>query len=330
MTDKIRWGILSTGWIAREFAAGLKFLPDAELLAVGSRAQTTADAFGDEYDIPRRYDSYQAVADDPDVDVVYVATPHHLHKPNTLMCLEAGKPVLVEKSFALNAAEAAEMIQKAREKELFLMEALWSRFLPSVIKMREILKSGVLGEIKMFQADFGFKPPYNPTGRLFNPQLAGGALLDVGIYPVTFAVMVLGLPDQIASVASLGQTGVDEQFGAVFNYDHGPIAVLAGGIIANLPREALITGTKGSLRLHKYFWYSERLTLTLEGQDPQVIETPIEGSGYKYEAAEVMACLRTGKLESELMSLDESLAIMGVMDHMRAQWGLKYPMEQHL
>lgn len=327
MTDKIRWGILSTGWIAKKFAEGLSVLPDAEIVAVGSRVQETANAFGDRFSVPHRHASYKALAADPDVDVVYVGTPHPFHKDNSLLCLEAGKAVLCEKPFAINAGEAEEAISLAREKGLFLMEAMWTRYIPIIVKLRELLADGVIGEVRMLTADLGFRSEFDPKSRLFDPELGGGALLDVGIYPISFASMVLGTPSHIVSMATMGRTGVDEQAGIVFGYDGGQLAILHTALQTNTAIEATVMGTKGKIRVHSPWFYGTALTLSIEGSEDEVFSLPYEGNGYNFEAAEVMRCLREDKLESDVMPLDETLAIMRTMDAIRAQWRLEYPME---
>lgn len=327
MGEVIRWGILGTGYIARAFAKDLKWASGAELLAVGSRAQETADAFGDEFGVPRRYAQYEALADDPDVDAVYVATPHHLHCANTLLCLNAGRTVLCEKPLAINAREAREMVATARERKLFLMEAMWTRFFPAMEKVRALLDSDVLGEVRMVTADFGFRAAEDERGRLVDPAAGGGSLLDVGVYPVSLASMVLGAPSRIAALAHLGETGVDEQAGILFGYDAGQLAILHSAVETETLQEAAILGTEGRIRLAPRFWCPSRLALSLEGEDDEVLEFPYEGQGYQFEADEVMACLREGRTESAVMPLDESVQVMETLDRIRAEWGLRYPME---
>jgi dihydrodiol dehydrogenase / D-xylose 1-dehydrogenase (NADP) len=327
MTDKIRCGILGTGRIARQFAQGLTVLPDAELVAVGSRAQGTADAFGKELGVPHRHASYRALAEDPDVDVVYVATPHSLHRENCILCLEAGKAVLCEKPLTINAAEAEEVITLARDKRLFLMEAMWTRFFPAIEKTRQLLADGAIGEVRMISAGFGFRAPFDPQQRLFNPALGGGALLDVGIYPISLSSMVLGPPSRAVSLAHLGQTGVDEQAAIVLGYDQGQLAVLNTAVRTKTPQEAFILGTEGQIRIHTPWWRPDTLTLSTKGRKDKRLRFRLKGNGYNYEAAAAMECLRLGKLESEVMPLDETLTIMQTMDGIRAQWGLRYPME---
>jgi len=326
MAEKIRWGIISTGNIAHQFARGLQAVPDAELLAVGSRSQESADAFGAEFNAPRRYASYEQVASDPDVDAIYIGTPHPYHKDNTLMCLNAGKPVLCEKPFAINTGDAEQMVRLAREKKLFLMEAMWTRYFPLMVRVREMLADGVIGEVRMIQADFGFRTDFNPKHRLFALELGGGALLDVGIYPLSFASMVLGTPTQVVALAELGATGSDEQSAFILSYPGGQLAVLSCAVRTETPQEATIIGTEGRIRIHSQFWKPRAMTLTRNGKD-ELIEVPHDGNGYNYEAMEVGDCLRAGRLESDVMPLDETLSLMRTMDAIRSQWGLKYPME---
>lgn len=329
MVDKIRWGILGTGMIAHKFAEGLRVLPDAVLTAIGSRSQAAADRFGDAFDVPHRHATYQDLASDPEVDVIYVSSPHPMHKEDTLLCLEAGKAVLCEKPFTMNSQESEAVIRAARERGLFLMEAMWTRYLPAVVRARQLLAEGVIGEVRMVQADFGFRAEVDPKHRLLNPDLGGGALLDVGIYTVSLASMVFGQqPAEINSQVYLGSTGVDELSGTIFRYPAGQIAVLSSSLQINTPHDAVIIGTKGSIRIHPSFWCTDGMTLTLDGQPEQVMNLPRVGNGYNYEAAEVMACLRAGKRESEVMPLDETLAIMQTLDRIRALWGLKYPTEK--
>ena len=324
---KTHWGILSTGRIAGILAEALAYLPDAELTAVGSRSAGAAQAFGEKYHVPHRHASYEALAADPDVEVIYVATPHNLHYENAMLCLEHGKAVLCEKPFTLNAPQAAGLIAAARQKKLFLMEAMWTRYIPAIVKVRQMVAAGSIGEVRMVTADLGFHAKFDPQGRLFNPQLAGGALLDVGCYVVSFASMLLGTPRQATGVAHLGKSGVDEQTGILLGYDDGRLAVLSCAVSTSTPMEGYVLASKGSLHLHAPFHASKRLTFKNADGKQRVINCPYKGNGYNYEAAEVMACLRQGKLESAVMPLDESLAIMRTLDQLRAQIGLRYPME---
>lgn len=327
MADRMRWGIIATGNIASQFARGLAALPDADLVAVGSRSQAGADRFGDQFDVPHRHASYAGVVEDPDVDAVYIATPHSLHKDNMLLCLEAGKAVLCEKPFAINAQEARTAIDLARRKGVFLMEAMWTRFMPLMVELRRRLADGEIGDVRMVQADFGFRTDFHPDKRLFDPALGGGALLDVGVYPISLASMILGQPNEIASQVVIGETGVDDQSAQVFKYAGGEIALLSSAIRTRTPHEATIIGTEGYIRIHSRWWYPTTMTIDKPGQSPQTLEFPYEGNGYNYEAAEVQRCVAAGRLESEIMPWDETLAIMETMDQLRATWGLRYPME---
>ena len=327
MTTPTRWAILGTGRIAAIFAEGLKALEDAQLVAAGSRTQEKADAFADRFDIPRRHASYQALAADPDVDVVYIATPHSMHKENTILCLKANKAVLCEKPFAINAIEARAAIDVARATDLFLMEAMWTRFLPAMVQVRQWIDAGAIGAPRMVTADFGFRSAVNPESRLFNPALGGGALLDVGVYTISLAAMVLGSqPARITGLAHLGETGVDEQAGMVLAYPEGQLAVLSTSVRASTPGEARIVGEEGTILIDPPFFRATRTHLRA-GNTEESADFPFEGNGYNYQAAEVGRCLRNGKLESEIMPLEETIALMQIMDELRTQWGLKYPME---
>jgi predicted dehydrogenase len=327
LTKPIRWGILGTGWIANEFAQGLAQLVDAELVAVGSRTLESAQRFGERYNAPHRHASYEALAGDPDVDVIYVATPNPLHRKHSLLCLEAGKPVLCEKPFALNAREAAEMIEVAREKKIFLMEAMWSRFFPLMAKVRTLLADGVIGEVQMLVANLCFRFDFDPSDRRYALDLGGGALLDLGVYPISFASMIMGPPARITTLAHLGATGVDEQAGIVFSYDQGQVSTLHTSLRVDSPVEAILMGDRGQIRIEPWWIRPDTLTLSVNGQETTTIEMPFEGNGYQFEAAAVMDCLRANRLECDLMPLDETLSIVQTMDAIRAQWGLKYPME---
>jgi len=328
MYETIRWGILGTGNIAGQFATGLKVLDDAELLAVGSRNQESADAFGEKFHVPRRYASYESLAADPDIDAVYIGTLHPFHYHNTLLCLNNGKAVLTEKPFAMNADEAAEMINLAREKQRFLMEAMWTRFNPIITRLRELVAADRIGEVRMLTADFGFRFGWKPEHRLLNPDFGGGALLDVGIYPVSLAFMILGPPATVTSQAHIGEAGVDEQNALIFAYADGAMAVLQSAVRTATPQVAVVNGTRGRITVHSRWWNATRMTVEVNDTEPEEIHLPLTGNGYNYEAAEVARCLREGRLESDVMSWDETLEIMRTLDAIRAQWGLTYPMEQ--
>jgi dihydrodiol dehydrogenase / D-xylose 1-dehydrogenase (NADP) len=327
MAERVGWGILGTGKIAVKFADDLRHAPGAALTAVGSRRAETAEAFGRRFRISHQHASYEALVNDPDVDVVYVSTPHSLHAENARLALEAGKAVLCEKAFTLNARQAADLIALARQRRLFLMEAMWMRFLPGIVHARQIVAEKVLGDLRLLAADFGLRFAFDPAGRLFSPELGGGALLDLGVYPVSFASMIFGRPASIVSLATMGRTGVDDQSATVFRYPQGEIACLYTAMGALTPTEALLTGTQGRLRLHSPFYQTDDLTLSLSGRKERSFHQRRTGNGLHYEALEVMDCMRQGRLESDAMPLDESLAIMETLDSIRAQWGLRYPGE---
>lgn len=324
---KIRWGILGTGDIAGKFAGALAALPDAEIAAVGSRSREKADAFGEAWHIPHRHASYAALMEDPGVDVVYVATPHSLHRENCVGCLQAGKAVLCEKPFTINAREAEEVIQLARKRRLFLMEGMWTRFFPAMAAVRDLLAKGAVGELRMAQMDLCFKPGTNPRKRLLDPALGGGALLDLGVYPVSFASMVFGPPEKISSAAYCGLTGVDEQTSVLFSYAGGRQAFATCSFLYDSPKEAFLSGTDGQIRIHRTWFFPDAVTCTPEGKESRELRFPAAQNGFVHEAQEVMECLRAGRLESAVMPLDETLAIMRTLDSIRAQCGLRYPME---
>ena len=324
----IRWGILGTGLIAAEFAKAMHHVRDAELASVGSRTQSSANAFAEAHGLAHAHGSYEALAEDPQIDVVYIATPHTLHYENTLLCLRAGKHVLCEKPFALNTAQLTEMVSTAQHHRLFLMEAMWMRFIPLLQDLQRRLAENEIGEIKMLQADFGFRAPFNPSSRLFNLDLAGGALLDIGIYPLAFAMLLLGEPVQIASVAHEAPTGVDEQSAYLLRHAQGQISVLASALRTQTSMSAYVYGTHGQIHLPKQFWRAKEMIVQPRNKAPQHVHLPYDGNGYQFEAQEVVDCLLAGKTESETMPLADSLSLMRAMDRIRRQWGLAYPAEK--
>jgi dihydrodiol dehydrogenase / D-xylose 1-dehydrogenase (NADP) len=322
----IKWGILGCGGIAAKFARALRVVRDAQLCAVASRSETKAAEFCKKHCAKKWYNGYEALADDPEIDVVYIATPHVFHKEHTILCLNHGKHVLCEKPFAINKGEAEEMAAAARAGKLFLMEAMWMRFLPVIGKVRELVAGKAIGDVRMLTADFGFRPEFNPESRLFNPLLGGGSLLDVGVYPVAFAHLIFSKPPWgIASTASFAPTGVDESMAAVLRYDKGELALLSSSLALATACEAKIFGTKGSISI-PHFWRAE--SALISAGNKKKISIRFRANGYEYEAEEVMRCIREGKSESDVMPLSESIAVMETMDKIRAQWGLVYPMEK--
>jgi dihydrodiol dehydrogenase / D-xylose 1-dehydrogenase (NADP) len=328
MSATIRWGILSTGSIANAFARALQAAPGARLGAVGSRTQAGADTFADEHNVPRRHGSYQALAADPEVDVVYVASPHPWHAEHALMCLERGKAVLCEKAFTINAREAETVIAAARRNKRFLMEAMMTRHLPIYHRVRAWVNEGRIGAVRLIECDRCINIPWNPDGRHFNLELGGSALLDVGIYPLSFAASILGAnPEQVRSVAEIGPAGADEQAAVLLKYRGGAIANLNFALRTAKPAQVNVYGTDGYLEIHEPAWKPTSATLHTTDGEPETVELPMENNGLNYEAVEVMRCMREGLAESPVMPLDETLAIMRIMDGLRAEWGIRYPSE---
>ncbi|HEX3649048.1 MAG TPA: Gfo/Idh/MocA family oxidoreductase [Pseudonocardiaceae bacterium] len=310
----LRWGILGTGGIAHTFAADLRLTDTGEIVAVGSRTAESAREFADEHGVPNRHASYADLVADPDVDVVYVATPHPLHHDNALLALRAGKHVLVEKPFTMNAAEARDVVRVARETGLFCMEAMWTRFLPHVAVIRDWLAAGVLGDVVTVTADHGQWFAEDPDFRLFAPELGGGALLDLGVYPVSFASMVLGPPSRIVALADPAFTGVDGQTSMVFGYDSGAQAVLTCTLRAKSPTRAAIMGTTARIEVDGDFYAPAGVSLISRDGDVSRVESVHEGRGLRHQADEVARCLAAGEVESPLLPLDETISVLATMD----------------
>ena len=328
----VRWGILGTGTIASRFAADLRLVPDAAAHAVGSRTREAAEAFGERFAVPVRHAGYRSLLDDPGVDAVYVAVPHPWHHAWARAALEAGKAVLCEKPFTVNAAEARELVATARSRRLFLMEAMWNRFLPSLVRVREILDRGELGAIRTLRAGLGVRMPADPEGRLLAPGLGGGALLDLGIYPVSFASFVLGRPESVTAVGTRAATGVDAQCSAVLGYADGSQALVHTTLEVDTGDCTVVAGTEGRIELAGPLYDPTSVRL-IRGTGPGATvaeprETTHRGHGLHFEAAEVGRCLREGLLESPVVPLDESVLIMETLDEIRAQIGLRYPFER--
>jgi predicted dehydrogenase len=320
-TDPVRWGVLGTGGIADTFARDLRLTQSGVVSAVGSRTRESADRFADTFGVERRHASYEALVADPEIDVVYVATPHPMHRDNAILALRAGKPVLVEKPFAMNAVEAAEIVAVARECGRFAMEAMWTRFLPHVAVVRDWLEQGALGELVTVIADHGQWFAQDPEFRLFAPQLGGGALLDLGIYPVSFASMILGTPNRVLSLSDPAFTGVDAQTSMVLGYAGGAQAVLTCTLRAKSPTRAAIVGTEARIEIDGDFYAPAAVTLVPRDGEPVRVPSAHEGRGLYHQADEVARRLAAGELESPLMSLDETVSIMQTMDIVLAQAG---------
>jgi len=325
MAKKTRWGIMGCGGIADKFASDLKLTKQGKLHAVGSRSKAKAKKFASVHGAKQSYGSYEALVLDEDIDIIYVATPHPFHMENTLAAINAGKHVLCEKPIAMNAKQTRRMIAAARKKGVFLMEAMWTRFFPAIIQVRKWLDKERIGKIIALEADFGICPMIGPKHRLLNPDLGGGALLDLGIYPVSFASLVYDdQPEKIISTVHMAKTGVDDHAVIGFQYPDNATAALGTSSILRMKNEARVMGTKGKIIIHEDFFHPDRLTLEIEGEKPKTKIFPHPGIGMQFEAEHVNKCLKKGLTESPIMTLNESLAIMQTMDKIRRQWKLKY------
>jgi predicted dehydrogenase len=318
----VKWGILGTGAIARTFTEDVLLLDDQAVVAVGSRTPEKAREFAGRYGIERAYGSYEELAADEGVDVVYVATPHSGHFAAAGLCLEAGRSVLVEKPFTVTAAEAAELVELAASRRLFAMEGMWTRCNPLVRELKENVTAGMIGEVVAVQADFAFAAAYDPKSRLWNPELAGGALLDLGVYPIAFGSMLLGAPDAVHALATPGPTGVDSNTAVIAHYAGGAVGLYHCGLLADSPGIATVTGTRGRVVIER-FHRPERMTYEVAGEDPRETTISLHGHGFTYEAAEVARCLRKGLTESPLMPLAETLTIMQTLDSARVGFGAR-------
>ncbi|MFX0021105.1 MAG: Gfo/Idh/MocA family protein [Candidatus Hermodarchaeota archaeon] len=327
MSKIIKWGILGCGKIAYKFAEGLKVLPEAKLEAVASKTEGKAETLGRMFGVKNIYNNYEELVNNPAVDVIYIATTHNFHYQNALLCLTHGKSVLCEKPITLNANQAEDLIKTARNKNLFLMEAMWTRFLPCINKINELIDQDIIGDIKHITADFGINREFDPKIRAFNPDLGGGALLDLGIYPINFVRMVYKQsPFKIKSTAFIGITKVDEKSCYLFEYKNGQTAMLSSSYRLLMTDNAFIFGTKGYLKIPD-FYRPTKIVLKLEGKPKKTFKLPFKSTGYNYEAIEVMKCLNSDQIESTIMPLNETLEIMKTMDIIRSQWNLKYPGE---
>ena len=322
----IRWGVIGPGAIAVGFGDAMSMVDGGEIVAVASRAAARAEAYGDRFAIPRRYADYTALAEDPDVDAVYVATPQSRHRDDTLMLLEAGKHVLCEKPFALNAAQGTEMVEAARRRGVFLMEAIWSRFLPAYRHLVDLVGDGRIGQPIFVEADFGFRRSFDPEDRLFRLDLGGGGLLDLGIYPLQLCTLLLGPIEHVAAEGVLGGTGVDEQVAAVLRHSNGTLGVIKAALRVAMTCTARISGTDGVIEIPALMHCPKSLRL-LSPSGIEEFDGSYEGNGLRFEIEEVHRCLVEGRTESATMSLDQTLELAGTLDAIRAQIGLVFPGE---
>jgi predicted dehydrogenase len=327
MTERLRWGILATGWIAGQMASDLR-VAGFPVTAVGSRSLDSAQAFAQAHDIPRAHGSYEELVADPEVDVVYIATPHPLHAVNALLALDAGKHVLVEKPFTLTADEARQVVDRAAARGLVVLEAMWTRWMPHMVRIRELVQSGALGELRTLQADHGQRLSADPAGRMLNPALGGGALLDLGIYPVSFAWDILGAPDRVLALATPTATGVDAATSILLGYAGGEQAVLQCVLDAASPVTAVIVGTEARIEIGSG-WYGQtefRLIAT-DGTVREEFSERVPGSGRQLQALELERLVASGRTAGDILPPEESVAIMGTLDEVRRQIGLRFPGE---
>ncbi len=324
----IRWGIIGAGHIAEKFATALNSLKDTELTAIASRSADKAYEFAERFHVRKAYGSYEELVKDGEIDVIYIATPHTEHRKHASLCITHGKAVLCEKPFTVNQREAEVLITLAKEHKVFLMEAMWTKFLPVTRMVKQWIDEKRIGKVKYLQASFGFRSEFNPQSRLYDPHLAGGALLDVGVYPISYATFLLGkMPDRVISSASIGKTKVDEMNIIALHFEDGTLADLSSAITANTGNDAVIIGDNGRIFVPS-FWTAEKAELyNAEGKLAETFSLPFTSNGYVYEVEEVNRCLREGKLQSDIIPHETTLAIMKLMDDIRTEWGVVYPME---
>ncbi|WP_298418594.1 Gfo/Idh/MocA family oxidoreductase [uncultured Kordia sp.] len=326
MNTKTNWGIIGLGKIANKFAADLQLSETSTLYGVASRSLEKATNFATKYNARKAYDSYEAIVNDSEIDVIYIATPHTFHFENTMLCLQHHKAVLCEKPMGINAQQTQTMIQEAKAKNLFLMEAIWTRFMPTIEKLLALLDEKIIGDIISVHADFGFRSEFNIESRLYNKKLAGGSLLDIGIYPIFLSLLVLGIPTDINAMARMTVTEVDSFCTMLFNYKNNSKAVLESTFETNTPTEAYIHGTKGSIKLHRRFHQATTLTLQKDGAET-VFELPHIGNGYFHEIEEVNTCIQNGVTESSKLPLAFSNQLIQIIDRVKVKIGLEYTTE---
>ncbi len=327
MSNMYRWGIVGLGRIAHKFADALNHIENAKLQAVASTSAQRAKDFAQKYYATNYYDSYEQLFSDDTVDIVYIATTHNFHCNNTLDALNAKKHVLCEKPMAVNASQVKQMINSAQSNKLFLMEAMWTRFLPMMAEARDIIAKGTIGPPQLLYADFGVKFNFDPKSRTYNPNLAGGALLDLGVYCLALASMIFGRPNNILSTIKMADTGVDERSTVLLEYDNAKVAVLFQAIDVETPKQALIIGTEGSIVLHPMWMEGSDYTLKFNNGTEKTYKANTHENGFIYQIMAVHESLNAGKTQCDLMGLDETLTIAETMDAIRAQWHFKYPFE---
>jgi predicted dehydrogenase len=324
-TKSYNWAIIGPGKIAQKFASDLKLLPNANLYAIGSRNLERAKNFASEYGFQKAYGSYKEVAEDPNVDVVYIASPHVGHYRDSLLCLNNGKAVLCEKPVAINEQQCRIMLETAKKNNVFFMEALWTRFIPSFIKCKELIEEGEIGEVLLVECDFCFKAHYEIEGRLFNPMLGGGSLLDIGLYPVFLSLEILGKPVEINAMAAMSDTGVDSSCTMLFKNNDNKLSVLFSTLIADGRTEAIIHGSEGMIRINTMWHIPSSVDLIKKGTGPVHFKFIEPGYGYQYEAEEVMKCLDDKKIESPIFGWQKSIDLISTLDEIRKIASINYP-----
>lgn len=323
MKKKVKWGIIGLGNIANKFAADLQLSNSSILYGVASREINKAEKFSKKFRSIKYYGSYEELADDSDIDIIYIATPHTFHFENTMMCLRKGKAVLCEKPMGINSDEVKIMVQEANSRNLFLMEGIWTRFIPATEKLIEILNRKLIGDILFIRADFGFKGDLNLESRVYNKRLGAGSLLDIGIYPIYLSLLTNGLPKDLKAMARMTETGVDSYCSMLFNYENGSKAILESTIESETPTEAYIYGSDGSIKLHSRFHHTEKITITRNGKK-EIFTIEYKGNGYIYEIEEANKCVINQEIESPKLPLKTSIDLIRIIDKVKEEIGLKY------
>jgi predicted dehydrogenase len=321
------FGIIGPGKIARRFADAFQHVPNVRVYAVASRDGSKAEQFAAAVGAEKSYSSYEAIVRDPGVDIIYIATPHPFHHPQTMLCLNHHKPVLCEKPLALNLKQVKEMTDLASRNNTFLMEGMWTRFFPAMHKVLELIQSGVIGEVKFVQGDFGFAAPVNPDGRVYNLELGGGAQLDVGVYPLFLALLILGKPDQVKAFSHLASTGADASTSALLHYKNGTMADIFSSVVTDSPKEGHIMGTQGRIRMHTPWYKTQKISLHLNSGEVTEYPFPHSGNGFEFQIAAVVRCLEEKKPECEWMPHSMSLLLAEVADEIRKQGGVRYSVD---
>ncbi|KQC29263.1 Gfo/Idh/MocA family protein [Flagellimonas eckloniae] len=326
MESKTRWGIIGPGNIARKFTSDLQLMEDAEISAVASRTLPNAQKFADEFNITNVFGNYDELFVSDKVDIVYIATPHNFHKDLAIKAMESGKHVLCEKPLGVNRAEVLELIEAAKKNGVFLMEGLWSRFNPSIQKIKNIIDDGGIGEISYLHADFAFYGlDRGLDSRLLNPNLASGSLLDIGIYPIFLSYLILGMPKEISAFSNFHENGTELQTSMIFQYSNAQ-AILYSGLTSKSKMEAEISGSDGELFVHPRWHEANSCSMEKDGET-KIFELPIKGNGFVYEIEEVHKCLKAKKLQSDLWSHQNSLDLSELLDAVRGKAGIKFPFE---